>query len=86
MPFPSPPGRIIPMKPWQFSIRWLLQVTLLAGVYAVFVRGALYSPPQWRECWQVLLLGLTLRIAIGIFVSASQGKLFEDGTRPETTP
>jgi hypothetical protein len=67
------------MKPSQFSIRWLLEVTVIAGVYAVFVRGALCSAPPNCTYWQILLLGLTLQIVIGSIQALANGTFFHHG-------
>ncbi len=67
------------MKPWQFSIRWLLEITVIACIYAVFVRGALYSDQPYRTNWQVLLIGLTIQIVLGTIHGLATGTLFHDG-------
>lgn len=64
------------MNPWQFRTRWLLEVTVIAGIYCLIVRGALYSAPPYCDYWRVLLLGLTIQIVIGTFEGLSTGTLF----------
>jgi hypothetical protein len=67
------------MKTWQFSIRWLMEVTVIACIYAVFVRGALYSEQPYRTNWQVLLTGLTIYIVLGTIHALATGTFFHDG-------
>ena len=73
------------MRP-QFSIRWLLGVTVVAAVYFAFVRWSLYAAEPYRTGCRVLLLGLTLQIAIETVLSLKAGTFFsDDGKPPRTT-
>ena len=67
------------MKPSQFSIRWLLEVTVIAAIYAFFVRGAVWSEEPYRTGWQVLLFGLTVQIVIGSIQALNAGTFFQHG-------
>jgi hypothetical protein len=67
------------MKTWQFTIRWLLEVTVIAAVYAVFVRQALYSEEPSRPGWQLLLLGLTIYIVVSSIQALANGTFFHHG-------
>jgi hypothetical protein len=71
------------MKPSQFSIRWLLEVTVIAAIYAVFVRGAIYSAPPYCTYWQILLVGLTIQIVIGSIQALANGTFFHHGGKAQ---
>jgi hypothetical protein len=70
------------MTPWQFSIRWLLGITLVAGVYFAFVHASLYASEPTRSCCRMLLLGLTLQIAVETMISLKAGTFFTDDGKP----
>ena len=74
------------MKPGQFSIRWLLEITVIAAIYAVFVRGAVWSEEPYRTYWQVLLLGLTIQILIGSIQALNAGTFFQHGGQSKGNP
>jgi len=80
-----PPVTIAGMKP-QFSIRWLLGVTVVAAVYFALVHLSLYADEPYRTGWRFLLFGLTLHIAIQTMLSLKEGTFFtDDGKPPRTT-
>ena len=70
------------MKPGQFSIRWLLGITVIAAVYFAFVHWSLYAAEPYRTGCRVLLLGLTLQIVIESMISLKAGTFFTDDGKP----
>jgi hypothetical protein len=75
------------MKSCQFSIRWLLGITVIAAVYFAFVHWSLYAAEPYRTGCRVLLFGLTTQIAIETTNSLKAGTFFtDDGIPRRKTP